>query len=281
MDTELARTFLEIVRSGSFMAAAERLHVTQTTVTARIHNLEGQLGCRLFVRNRSGARLTANGEQFATHASQLVRSWDTARRTLPLPEGASRLLTLGGEVSLWNPWLLDWLSLLRETCPDAVVRAEVGERSTLHEKLEQGVLDAALVHQPDYWPGMRVEQLMEEKLILVRSAAEEEPYVYVDWGADFRRQHDSAWPERARTTVNIDLGPLALRYLLRHGGSGYFRTRVVQPYLESGALRRVETAPEFSYPIYLVCARTQNSAVAEAALAALRASVVEQKNAPK
>ena len=48
MDIELARTFLEIVRSGSFMAAAERLHVTQTTVTARVHNLEGQLGCRLF-----------------------------------------------------------------------------------------------------------------------------------------------------------------------------------------------------------------------------------------
>lgn len=47
MDIELARTFLEIVRSGSFMAAAERLHVTQTTVTARVHNLRGSsaAGC--------------------------------------------------------------------------------------------------------------------------------------------------------------------------------------------------------------------------------------------
>ena len=246
MDIELARTFLEIVRSGSFMAAAERLHVTQTTVTARVHNLEGQLGCRLFVRNRSGARLTTNGEQLATHASQLVRTWDAARRALPLPEGAGQVLTLGGEVSLWNPWLLNWLSALREACPNVAVRAEVGERTTLHEKLEQSVLDAALVHQPDYWPGMQVEQLMEEKLILVRRGAEEAPYVYVDWGADFRRQHDSAWPERTRATINVDLGPLALRYLLRHGGSGYFRTRVVQPYLESGELERVPAAPEFS-----------------------------------
>jgi len=43
MDIELARTFLYIVRSGSFIAAATRLHVTQTTVTARVqtwsHNL--------------------------------------------------------------------------------------------------------------------------------------------------------------------------------------------------------------------------------------------------
>src|SRR5690625_7782267 len=58
MDIELARTFLEIVRTGSFMAAAERLHVTQTAVTARLQNLQGQLGCRLFVRNRSGAPLS-------------------------------------------------------------------------------------------------------------------------------------------------------------------------------------------------------------------------------
>ena len=41
---------------------------------------------------------------------------------------------------------------------EQAVRAEVGERTTLHEKLEQSVLDAALVHQPDYWPGMQVEQ---------------------------------------------------------------------------------------------------------------------------
>ena len=275
MDIELARTFLEIVRSGSFMAAAERLHVTQTTVTARIHNLEGQLGCRLFVRNRSGARLTINGEQFAAHASQLVRTWDAARRALPLPEGAGRTLTLGGEVSLWYPWLLNWLTAVRDACPDVAVRAEVGERAGLHEKLEQGVLDAALVHQPDYWPGMQVEQLMEEKLILVRGREADAPYVYVDWGADFRRQHDSAWPERSRATVNIDLGPLALRYLLRHGGSGYFRTRVVQPYLESGELQRVETAPEFSYPIYLVYARQQDSPLLATALGALRVTMTD------
>ena len=58
MDIELARTFLAIVRCGSFIAAAEQLCVTQTTVTARVKNLEAQLNCPLFVRNRAGARLT-------------------------------------------------------------------------------------------------------------------------------------------------------------------------------------------------------------------------------
>ena len=252
MDIELARTFLEVVRTGSFVGAAERLYVTQTAVTARIRNLESQLGCRLFIRNRAGARLTADGERFMAHASQLVRTWDAARRELPLPRNAGQLLVLGGEISLWNPLLMNWVAALAQDRPDIAVRAEVGEPRTLHEKLEQGVMDAALVHQPDYWPGMQVQALQEEKLILVRSVKTADPYVYVDWGEHFCRQHDAAHPDLARTSISTDLGPLALQLLLHSGGSGYFRSRVVQPYLEQKLLERVTSAPEFSHPVYLV-----------------------------
>jgi DNA-binding transcriptional LysR family regulator len=58
MDTELARTFLAVVSAGNFVAAAERLHVSQSTVSTRIHTLEEQLRCTLFVRNKAGATLT-------------------------------------------------------------------------------------------------------------------------------------------------------------------------------------------------------------------------------
>lgn len=275
MDIELARTFLEIVRTGSFIAAAERLHITQTTVTARIQNLESQLGCRLFVRNRSGAKLTDNGERFATHASQLVQTWDAAKRELPLPGYVESILRLGGEISLWNPLLLTWLLQMRTRKPKIAVRAEVGERRSLHKKLEQGVIDALLVHQPDYWPGMQVEQLLEEKLVMLRARKTESPYVYVDWGESFRQQHDAALPELARAAVSLDLGPLALQFLLQHGGSGYFRTRVAQPYIDRGLLERVVAAPEFNYPIYLVYSRSHGSAVLSEAFQILHETVVQ------
>ncbi len=72
MDIDLARTFLEIARCGSLVAAAEKLHVTQTAITARVQKLESQLDARLFIRNRAGARLTADGEAFVVYANQLV-----------------------------------------------------------------------------------------------------------------------------------------------------------------------------------------------------------------
>ncbi|KRV79596.1 hypothetical protein AO742_28875, partial [Pseudomonas citronellolis] len=274
MDIDLTRTFLEIARHGSFVAAAERMHVTQTAITARIQKLESHLNCKLFVRNRAGARLTADGEAFIIYANQMLQTWEAAQRDLPLPEGVDNVLHIGGEVSLCNPLMLRWVSRIRQTIDNYAVRAEIGSGEALLRQLELGVLDAALVYQPHYWPGMQVEQLLEEKLILVR-AKNPEPYVYIDWGEGFRQQHDSALPDKARAPVAFNLGPLALQYILENGGSGYFRTRVVQSYLDKGVLRRVPRAPEFSYPTYLVYSRERDSAQLQQAFALLRELVRE------
>lgn len=270
MDITLAKTFLEIIQSGSFIAAAERLHVTQTTITTRIKTLEELLGCQLFVRNRSGARLTDNGVRFTAYAQQMVQTWHAAKRDLPLPEGTVNLITIGGEVSLWNPLLLQWFNCLRSELPAIAIRVEVAEADTLHKKLEGGVMDAALVHRPDYWSGMQVEELLEEKLIMVQSTSKPEPYIYIDWGDYFKQQHDSALVEFAKPGLSINLGPLALNHILEYGGSGYFRSRVVQKYIENGELAVVEASPEFSYPIYLMYPRNKNSAVMSQVLKTLR-----------
>ncbi|SDY44779.1 LysR family transcriptional regulator [Pseudomonas sp. NFIX28] len=270
MDIDLARTFLQIVRSGSLIAAAEQLHLTQTAISARVQNLEGQLNCKLFVRNRAGARLTADGEAFIVYANQLVQTWEAAQRDLPLLAGYRNVLHIGGEVSLCNPLMLNWVRRLRQAIPSHAVRSQIAEGASLQRQLELGVLDAALVFQPVYGPGLQVEQLLEEKLILVRLAGKPEPYVYIDWGEDFRRQHDAALPDQAKAAVGFNLGPLALQFILEGGGSGYFRTRVVQSYLDSGVLERVEKAPEFNFPTYLLYARERDSAELQQAFEVLR-----------
>ena len=270
MDIDLARTFLEIVRCGSLAAAAEKLHVTQTAITARVQKLESQLAATLFVRNRAGARLTADGEAFVVYANQLVQTWEAARRDLPLPDGYRNVLHIGGDVSLCNPLMLSWARDIRANIPAYALRTEIGSGETLLRQLEMGVLDAALVFQPEYWPRLQVEQLLEEKLIQVRLPAQPEPYVYIDWGSDFRRQHDSALPDKAKAVLSFNLGPLALQYILQNGGAGYFRTRVVQSYLDSGVLERVPKAPEFSYPTFLVYSRDRDSQVLQQAFELLR-----------
>lgn len=278
MDIDLARTFLEIVRTGSFMAAAERLHVTQTTVTARIRNLEAQLGCRLFTRNKRGAAPTEHGERFVVHANRLISAWERARRELPLPQGTQSLLRLGGEISLWNPLLLNWSLLLQQQRPSWALELEVGEWRALHDKLEQGLLDATLAHQPDYWPDIQVELLLEEKLIMVRAKNSDQPYIHIDWGETVRRQHSIALPEYSRAALGTNLGPLGIQFLLHHGGSGYFRTRAVQSYIKDGQFEPVPGAPEFNYPIYLVYHRQRTSPLLLDAVNLLREHIADWDN---
>ncbi len=77
--------------------------------------------------------------------------------------------------------------------------------------------------------------------------------------------------------VAVNLGPLALHYLLHHSGMGYFRLGVIQPYLQRGLLERVADMPEFSYPVYLVHARQRLSADLVEAIALLRRQVAASR----
>ena len=270
MDIELARTFLAIVRCGSFIAAAEQLCVTQTTVTARVKNLEAQLSSPLFVRNRAGASLTVHGERFVPYAHQLLQTWEAARAALPFPDSLQVQVCLAAETSLWNPLLKDWFIQLSKQHNSYAVSASVHDVDTLRAKLESGQLDAVLMHEPHYWPGLQVEQLLEEKLVQVQSVLQPDPYIYVDWGALFRQQHDAVLPEHTHSSLRCNFGPLALHTLLQEGGRGYFRTRVVQTHIAEGTLQRVAHAPEFSWPVYLVYADSQPSVALQDVLTVLK-----------
>jgi DNA-binding transcriptional LysR family regulator len=274
MDIGLARTFLEVVASGSFVSAADRLNLTQTAVSARIRALEEQVGRRLFVRNRAGARLTPAGERFQHHATTLVQVWERARQQVALPPGRANLVSIGGEFSLWSPLFADWLLWMRRECPDIAVRAEVDAASRLLDRVQDGSLDVAVLYSPASRPELVLELIAEEKLVMVTTSEDgrfkPEDYVYVDWGAPFAASHEIAFPELANATVSISLGPLALSYLLAVGGAGYFRSAIVRPYIESQQLHHVDRAPEFSYSIYAAYSTRSAADVIDRVRAGLR-----------
>lgn len=275
MDVELARTFLEIVRARSFVRAAEQLNVSQTAVSARIRTLEERLGRPLFVRNKNGASLTAAGEQFLRYAPMFVQLWQRARHQVAVPPGRRAVLTIGGELSLWHPWLIEWLHWMRRSAADVALRVQVDVPDSLTDQVSTGALDVAVMYAPQYRPGARVELLLEEKLVLVTTKAEArtvepESYVYVDWGPDFAHHHALSFPEGNNPGLFVGLGPLALAYVLEAGGSGYFRQRVVEPYIASGKLHLVAGAPSFFYPVYAVCSGQADDELIDLALDGLR-----------
>ena len=67
MQIELLDTFLDLVDTRSFHRSAERLAITQSTVSARVQVLEQAIGARLFSRSRAGTQLTTEGLKFLPH----------------------------------------------------------------------------------------------------------------------------------------------------------------------------------------------------------------------
>ena len=256
MDVTLARTLLSVVDAGSFKAAAERLNVTQSTISARIRTLEVALGRRLLERSKAGVVLTAAGAQFRRHAEAIVRIWNQAQLEVGLAETAEGHVVIGGQLSLWDGLLLPWVSWMRKAQASLAITAKVGGSTELIDQLVDGNLDAAVVYRAVQRPGVVLEHLLDEELVLVSSAGRElrrpdDDYVFVNWGPEFASDHAEAFPELKHTGLHLDLGVLGIGYLLETRASGYFPMRLVAPFFADGRLGVSQRARKFVYPVYL------------------------------
>jgi DNA-binding transcriptional LysR family regulator len=274
MDTEFARTFLAVVAAGNFVGAAERLHITQSTVSARIQTLERQLGASLLRRGRGGAELTPAGKRFLRHAKNLVRTIEQARHDVGLPAGYRGSLTLRGRIALWDGFLPQWTDWMRTQMPDISLRLEIGFEEDIMQGLVQGSIDIGLMYTPENRPGLGIEYLFDESLWLVSTRADgkwqDEHYVHIGWGPEFEVQFTTYYPDRPPPALVANVGWLGIQQMLHTGGAGFFPQRMTRQMVAEGRLWRVPDSPVFSLPVYLVYPQDRDDESMQQALRGLR-----------
>lgn len=256
MDVVFARTFLAVVAAGNFVGAASRLHVTQSTVSARIQTLEEQLGARLFHRGRGGAELTAAGQRFVRHAKTLVQTLEQARHEVGLPLGFRGTLALSARIALWDGFLPAWAEWMRAAAPNIALRMEVAMEEEMIPALVQGTIDIGVMYTPESRSGLGIERLFDETLLLVSSDPAcrwpDERYVHVNWGQEFHARFSAHYPDIPPPALTANIGWLAMQQLLRNGGSAYFPARMVRRLLEQERLWHIAGSPIFQLPAYVV-----------------------------
>jgi len=164
---------------------------------------------------------------------------------------------------------------MRQSLRDIALRVHVDVPQDLITHVATGFVDVAIMYAPQHRPGLVIDLLKEEELVLATTdpTAKEVnklQYVHVDWGPDFTLHHRMHLPATAPAFFT-NLGPLALNYVLAAGGAGYFRMQAIQHHLEAGRLHLVPDAPRYSYPIYVVHSENTEKSVLNPALAGLRA----------
>ncbi len=262
MTLDQLESFIAVAAIGSFRGAAEQLHVSQPTVSARIRALEDRLNRPLFDRTRSGVTLTSAGHTFQRYAIQAVQTLAQGRQEAMLGERYAGTLALGVQFYLWEVIVEQWIDRMTSQLPDIALRIEPDYSDGIMNQLVNGLLDLGVLFEPRLSSGIIVETLAPETLWLVSTdpAVDEtswmEDYVAVFWGQEFQDAFARAYPVQPQPRLTVGLSAIGLSHLLMHGGSTVLLARSVSRYLAEGKLHRVPGSPSFQRPIYMACRET-------------------------
>ncbi|TFV83350.1 LysR family transcriptional regulator [Blastococcus sp. CT_GayMR20] len=241
MELRRLEHFLAVVEEGTFTAAAARLFMVQSSLSASLLALERELGTELFVRGRRGAELTDAGRALVGPARATLDQVDKAKEAV----GEVCDLLLGTVRVAVAPSLpqsidvCDTISLFHERHPGVEVRLVRADSRTMADLVIDGLVDFAITPWADSMSsGLHFEPLISTRLALVcpgghrlAGADDVDPRELVDeqiidlpreWQA--RRLFDGLMAEhglerRARLEVDDWLG--ALRMAQRGAGMAY------------------------------------------------------------
>ena len=148
MELRVLRDFLEIAREGSITRAAERLHVSQPTLSKQLKDLEAELGKKLFVRSNYSVKLTDEGMLLRKRAEDILEMADkTADEFKALGEIAGGDIRIGCAESDGVKYLARCVKSLQEQYPRIRLHLYSGNTEDVSERLDKGLLDFAVLAQ--------------------------------------------------------------------------------------------------------------------------------------
>ncbi len=256
MQIELIETFLDLMETRSFNRTAERLNLTQSTVSHRIKALESAFNRRLFTRNKGGTVPTASGLRFLDHARALRHQWHEAARAVEIAGAYERSMRIGVQPDVAE-WLAGrWLAAVRAELPETSIYMEADYSPQMNRDLGGGELDLAILYTPHYLPDLHYERIGEMTYLLVATEAKNvagidpDSYIQPVYSPAFDRAHRLALPHLSAAPLASGQS-MALSGLLRSlGGATYVTAATAARLTGEGAAHIVPDAPPIAQAVY-------------------------------
>jgi LysR family hca operon transcriptional activator len=169
MELRHLRYFVAVAEEGSLTVAAEqRLHTSQPSLSRQIRDLESELGAQLLTRRARGIELTPAGRTFLDHArlvlSQVDAASEAARRVAHPSKPCFTMGFLTGHELKWMP---EALRILRDELPNIDVMVSSQYSPLLADGLSKGKIDAAFLRRERGLPELGYRVLVKEPLMVV------------------------------------------------------------------------------------------------------------------
>ena len=159
--------FIEVVNQQGISRAAEKLQITQQTLSSHIAGLEKELGCTLFFR-RPKFRLTAEGELFLEYCRRFVRLDQTMHREFrDLSGEVTGTVRVGISQTRSAILMPELISGFRKEYPKVRIHLSECTNDELLNRIGSDILDLIIGDVSEERPDLQVEELYRERMALV------------------------------------------------------------------------------------------------------------------
>ncbi len=237
MNSTHLRTFLAVVEEHSITRGARRAHVSQSTASLHVRELEAEVGARLLERQPRGVALTDAGERMVGYAQRLLTLAEEARAQVCAAEEveAETLRVVACHLAAFP--LPAHFATLQEQLPCVRLSLGISTATIALEELRAGRRDLALVRGPVPDEGFGIHPIFEDELVLVASpdvpVGGSPPRVAMDAGAR------ALAPPGIEPWLVADDPATVRRWALDGAAVGLSPRSTVQSDLEGGRLRVV------------------------------------------
>jgi LysR family transcriptional regulator, flagellar master operon regulator len=254
MQIELLETFLDLAQTRSFNRTADRLGLTQSTVSGRVAALESAVGARLFTRSRAGTDLTAEGVKFEPLARSLRHDWAEGIRHV---QGAMKpTLRIGIQNDLAASAIGTLVAAFRTGLPQSAFYIEPDYSNQMCADVTTGALDFAIMFTPHPHPDLHFTSAGEVAYRMVSSDTDcvaglsPDRYIFTHFSAAFTVAHRQALPHMTTAPLSVGQSATVEALLLAMGGTAYVLSDAATRLVATGRFRHVQDAPQMPQPVY-------------------------------
>jgi len=161
------KIFIKVVEVGSLTKAGEMLNLSQSAISHAISGLEDELGLNLLIRNRSGIKLTDNGERLIHHFKKIIQLNDELYQEVALIKGLEiGTVRIGTFTSVSIQWLPRILKEYHKRFPLIETKILDGNYSEIENWIVGGAVDIGFVNLPTL-EGLEAIQLRKDRMLCI------------------------------------------------------------------------------------------------------------------
>lgn len=190
--------FSKIVELGSLTKAAEALNVTQSGISHGIASLESEFGLSLLTRDRSGVKLTSNGEHLLEYVREVLLRNEQLKEKVGALKGLELgTVRLGTFTTVSTQWLPEIIKEFQNQHPSITIKLFEGDYDAIHDWITTNTIDFGFVALPtvksfDTIPFKKDRMLcilpsnhpLSQQHTISFDQIEHEPFIMPKWGRD-------------------------------------------------------------------------------------------------